>query len=455
MSQTAQSSRGNRVKITDAFCRRATPKPGQRTTVYSDTDLRGFCLVVTAGGSKTFAVRYTLKDGDDAGKQARVTLGPYLGADGKAVATYRTEAAKIIGDAARGVDKAAKRKEQREGKTVAELCKKYLAEHAPSKRSGAEDARRIEVRILPEWRHRKVSGITRSDVRALLAPIEFGDESKGQRPAPYEAWALLRLIKKLFNFGIDEEIVATNPAARMKLSTEPQARERSLDRADELRAFWALTEGEAYMRGSYAAALRFQLLTGSRPGEVVGMRWDEIDLEANEWTLPRTRSKNKREHLLPLTPTLRAIIDEQAAAWDREQAEREAEGKPRRPTTFVFPALRGGRYTDRNRALILDRALEAMAKDGRKLERFTPHDLRRTAETLMASAGVVREHRDRVLNHVDSSVGGKHYNRHDFKIEKREALETLERAVEARLAPTPDNVTEIRGRRRKTAGGRA
>lgn len=449
MSQTAQANRGNRVKITDTFCRRAAPKPGQRITVYSDTDLRGFCLVVTAGGSKTFAARYTLKDGDEAGKQARVTLGPYLGADGKAVATFRTEAAKIIGDAARGVDKAATRKQQRQGKTVAELCEKYMAEHAPSKRSGTEDGRRIEGRILPEWRNRKASTITRSDVRALLAPIEFGDEAKGQRPAPYEAWSLLRLIKKLFNFGIDAELVTTNPAARMKLSTEPQARERSLDRADELRAFWALTEGETYMRGTYAAALRFQLLTGSRPGEIVGMRWDELDLEANEWTLPRTRSKNKREHLLPLTPTLRAIIDEQAAAWEREQDEREAKDMPRRPTAFVFPAVRAGRYSDRCRALMLDEGLAAMAKEGQPLERFTPHDLRRTAETLMASAGVVREYRDRVLNHVDSSVGGKHYNRHDFKVEKREALETLERTVEARLSGKPSNVTPIRNKRKR------
>lgn len=444
MSKPKRERQDNRVHITDAFCRTATVRPGKAMTVYSDTKLQGFCLVVTKGGAKTFAVRYTLKDGDEAGKQARVSLGPYLGADGKAVATFRKEAAKVIGDAARGVDKAAKKRAQRQSKTVGELCEKYLTEHAATKRSGDLDRRRIEARILPAWKNRKAASITRSDVRDLLAPIEFGDEAAGQRPAPYEAWGVLRLVNKLFNFGIDAELVTTNPAARMKLATKPKARERTIERADELRAFWALTEGDTYMPASYAAALRVQLLTGARPGEVVGMAWEELDLDANEWTLPEARSKNKREHLLPLTPTLRAIIDEQGARWEAEQAAREAAGKPRRTTRYVFPALRGGRYTDRCRALMLDAALDAYAKAGHKLARFTPHDLRRTAETLMAAAGVAKEYRDRVLNHVDGSVGGKHYNRHDFKAEKLAALVTLERTIDARLAGQPSNVTPIR-----------
>lgn len=448
MSDSKRASSGNRVHITDAFCRKATAKPGQRMTVYSDTETRGFCLVVTEAGAKTFAARYTLKDGDEAGKQARVTLGPYLGADGKAVATFRKEAAKVIGDAARGIDRSTTKREVRKGATVATLCEKYLAEHAPTKRSAAEDERRIEARILPAWRNRKAASITRSDVRALLAPIEFGD-GKDQRPAPYEAWGVLRLVKKLFNFAMDAEMVDTNPAARMKLSTEPQARERSLDRADELRAFWALTEGDTYMPASYAAALRLQLLTGSRPGEAVGLAWDELDLEADEWNLPRARSKNGREHLLPLTPTLRGIIDAQAVRWTREQAAREAAGKPARSTVYVFPALRGGRYTDRCRALMLDAGLASFAKAKHKLARFTPHDLRRTAETLMAAAGVDREVRDRVLNHVDSSVGGKHYNKHDFKAEKLAALQALERIVESRLTAAPVNVVEFPKRAKK------
>ena len=454
MSQTNPGRHDNRVHITDDFCRTVEARPGRAMTVYSDTKLPGFCLVVTAAGAKTFAVRYTLKDGDEIGKQARVSIGPYLGREGFSVLAARNKAKAIIGDASQGIDKAAKKRAARKAMTVAALCDRYLKEHAPKKRSGDQDERRIDKYLLPAWGTLKAVAVTRADVAALLAPIEYGDPDNDRTPAPYEALALLRLVKKLFNFGIDREAVATNPAARMKLSTEPEARVRSLDRAEELRAFWALTEGDAYLPASYAAALRFQLLTGARPGEAVGLAWDELDLEANEWTLPKARSKNKREHLVPLTSALRVLLDQQAARWTQEQAAREAAGKPPRATRYVFPAQRGGRYTDRCRALMLDAGLVEFAKAGHKLARFTPHDLRRTAETLMAAAGVVREHRDRVLNHVDNSVGGKHYNRHDFKAEKLAALETLKRTIDAKLAPKPDTVTDATARFKKSGKSR-
>ena len=435
-----------RIHITDGFCRKASVKPGQRVTVYSDTETRGLCLVVTAAGSKSFAVRYTLKDGDEAGKQVRVTLGPYLETNGKAVSTYRKEAAKALGDAARGIDKASKRAEVRKGATIAELCARYMKEHAPKKRSAAMDRNRIARYILPEWKHRKAASITRGDVRTLLAPIEFGE--KGLPPRPFEAIGVLALVKKLFSFAIDAEVVTQHPCARMKID-RPEMDGRQLSAAHELRALWALT-GDAYMPAQFAAALRFQLLTGSRPGEVFGMAWDELDLEANEWTLPVSRSKNKREHIVPLTFSLRAMIDTQADAQAEQQAEAEAAGKKVRPSRFVFPAPRGGRVTDKRRGEILKAALQAFTEAGNVLASFTPHDLRRTAETVMAAAEVPKEYRDRLLNHVDNSVGGKHYNKHDYKSQKRDALLTLEREIENRRAPTPSagNVSCIHSRRK-------
>jgi integrase len=447
-ADTAKKPRSEtaRVKIDDKFCKAATVKPGQRVTVYSDTETRGFCLVVTAAGAKTFAVRYTLKDGDEAGKQVRVTLGPYLEADGKAVATWRKEAAKVIGDAARGIDKAAKRAAVRKGSTMAELCARYMKEHAPKKRSAAMDRNRIDRYILPAWKHRKAASITRGDVSTLLAPIQFGDSATGLAPRPYEAIGVLALVKKIFSFAIDAEVITQHPCARMKIDA-PELDSRELSSAPDLRAFWALTgEDPAYLPSPFAAALRFQLLTGSRPGEVFGMTWEELDLDENEWTLPAKRSKNKREHLVPLTPALRAIIDAQAAAQAARQAEAEAAGKRARASRFVFPALRGGRVTDKMRGLVLDRAMQAFAGAGNKLERFTPHDLRRTAETIMAAAEVPKEYRDRLLNHVDNSVGGKHYNKHDYKSQKRDALLTLEQVIDKRRAPTlsAGNVTKIR-----------
>jgi integrase len=419
------AAKTQRVKLTDAFCKSASVREGQRATVYTDSVTRGFCLLVTGNGSKSFAVSYTLRDGDEIGKQKRMVLGPYLGRDGKAVETYRIEAVKIIGRAARGDDAASKRQAQRKGLTVGELVEKYMREHAPKKRSGEVDRQRFARYVIPAWKGRKAASITRGEINALLVPIEHGDKTHPPRPA--EAMALLALIKKLYAFGLDAEVVAHHPCVRMKVQTARKVRERELiNNPADLRAFWEITTLK-FMPANYAAALRFQLLSGTRPNEAVGMIWRELNLEANEWTMPAARIKNKREFLIPLTPTLRAIID----------------GQPQK-TEYVFPAEQGGKYSDKMRRILLARAIKSYGSEGGKLDSFTPHDLRRTAETAMAAAGVHKEYRDRVLNHVDSSVGGKNYNKHDFKSEKRAALESLERYLDNARNAKNDNVTSIR-----------
>lgn len=423
------ASKTHRVKLTDAFCKSATVREGQRATVYTDSVTRGFCLLVTANGSKSFAVSYTLRDGDEIGRQKRMVLGPYLGRDGKAVETYRIEAVKIIGRAARGEDAASKRQTQRKGLTVGELVEKYMREHAPKKRSGEADRQRFARYVLPAWKNRKAASITRGEINALLVPIEHGDNTHPPRPA--EAMVLLALIKKLYAFGLDAELVSHHPCVRMRVQSKRKVRERELiNNPDDLRSFWAITTSN-YMPENYATALRFQLLSGTRPNETVGMTWRELNLEANEWTMPAARIKNKREFLIPLTPTLRAIIDGQS-----------------QETEWVFPAELGGKYSDKMRRILLSRAIEAYRTKGGALESFTPHDLRRTAETAMAAAGVYKEYRDRVLNHVDNSVGGKNYNKHDFKAEKRAALESLERYLDNARLMKKDNVSPIRRKMR-------
>jgi len=419
------AAKTQRVKLTDAFCKSATVREGQHASLYTDSVTRGFCLLVTENGSKSFAVSYTLREGDEIGKQRRMVLGPYLGRDGKAVETYRIEAVKVIGRAARGDDAASKRQAQRKGLTVGELVEKYMHEHAPKKRSGDVDRQRFARYVLPAWKSRKAASITRGEINALLVPIEHGDKNHPPRPA--EAMCLLALIKKLYAFGLDAEVVAHHPCVRMKIQTQRKVRERELiNKPADLRSFWTITTSK-YMPANYAAALRFQLLSGTRPNETVGMTWRELNLEANEWTMPAARIKNKREFLIPLTPTLREIIDAQP-----------------QETEYVFPAEQGGKYSDKMRRVLLTRAIDAYRAEGGSLETFTPHDLRRTAETAMAAAGVYKEYRDRVLNHVDSSVGGKNYNKHDFKVEKRTALETLERYLDNARNAKKVNVTAIR-----------
>jgi integrase len=250
----------------------------------------------------------------------------------------------------------------------------------------------------------------------------------------------------MFSFAVDKGIIDQHPCLRMAApGGKLKARTRALTTAKELRVLWRITDpdgiwcrepeagrsktkirNQRFVQGE-ADALRMVLLTGARASEVTDLPWSELDLDAATWLLPAERSKNNRPHLVPLLPQL----------VDMLRARRSVVS-----SGWVFPAKRGGHLT----AGHLQRPLRAIcARLGRLgLEPFTTHDLRRTVETGMAAAKVPKEYRDRVLNHVDSSVGGVHYNMHDYEDEKREALEKWARRLEGMLTGKESNVVPMR-----------
>ena len=111
---------------------------------------------------------------------------------------------------------------------------------------------------------------------------------------------------------------------------------------------------------------------------------------------------------------------------------------------FVFPGVRCAHITDGHLSRPLKAVCARMAAWGAPIAAFTTHDLRRTVETGMAAAKVPKEYRDRVLNHVDGSVGGMHYNMHDYEDEKRGALAAWARRLETMLTAEASNVVPLR-----------
>ena len=192
------------------------------------------------------------------------------------------------------------------------------------------------------------------------------------------------------------------------------------------------------MSPTIADALRLVLATGCRANEATGLTWAELDLDAGEWLLPKERSKNGRPHLMPLLPPVVAML--------RERRD-EAAGDYVFPSQWFYsPKAKKKNYkphiNDKHLSEALRYACARLARIG--LKPFVTHDLRRTVETGMAAAKVPKEYRGRVLNHVDVSVGGKHYNGHDYADEKRKALEKWARRVETMLKPERDNVVQLR-----------
>jgi integrase len=161
-------------------------------------------------------------------------------------------------------------------------------------------------------------------------------------------------------------------------------------------------------------ALRLQLLTGQRVGEVVRARWTDVDLaqggEGAVWTIPGDHAKNRNPQRVPLSPEAVAVL---------------AEARRIRPGQgFVFPSPLGDRpmvETAVNKAI--HRNLQHFG-----VAEFTSHDVRRTVATHVAEAGAGREVLRRLLNHVDRSVTAI-YDRYSYAKELREALYAWGRRV--------------------------
>ena len=251
--------------------------------------------------------------------------------------------------------------------------------------------------------------IKRRDIANLLDKIERGELKSPTTGKRLEGGAsmshhVLAEIRRMFNWYVVRDDDFTSPIVRgmARIKAREQARARVLT-DDEIRAVWkALGD----MPRPFCAALRFLLLTGQRRSEAAEMVRGEVDANGL-WTIPAARYKTKLDHMVPLTPAARAILDEQPVQGE---------------IGLIFTTDGKVAYNDWNGAQ--KRLAELTGIRG-----WTIHDLRRTAHTLMTRFGVSHFDADRVLGHVIPGVGGT-YNRHDYLNEKRRALETLASAID-------------------------
>jgi integrase len=328
------------------------------------------------------------------------------------LADARTLAAQTMGNVAGGGDPAAERQAKKRAPTFGALAKEFLERRAAGLRSEPETRRIIETELLPAWGDRKAADIRRRDV------IERTDKIV-DRGRPVAANRTASLVRRIFNFGIDRELVDHNPAFRLKPGGKEAARERALSE-DEIPAFWNGLD-KIKMDARTRAALRLLLCTGQRPGEIAEMRRSEI--EAAWWTIPPERSKNRRAHRVFLNSVARRIIAEIPDDGD-----------------FLFPSPHGEGPIRRHalsRALLRGWEKQGDAPpvfDG--IPRFRPHDLRRSASTGMARAGIAQSDIDRVLNHAQAGIGAV-YNRYAYDAEKRAAMERWGEELERIIAGKP------------------
>jgi integrase len=357
-------------------------------------------------GAKSWFLRY----GPQEARQ-RIVLGPYPSLSLEAARNKAREL--VAGVKITGRDPMAERKAERTARRKAEtetfeaLAAFYLEEHAKRHkrlRAWQEDERKLRVEVFPAWDSRPAAEIRRADVRELLEKIavERGGVCANRTRA---------LLSKVFSFGVEQERVEANPVYGVKRLYMEKPRERVLTE-EELGTLWPLFDR---LQPAVAAAWRLVLLTAQRPGEVLSMRWRDLERDSRGtwWNIPAELTKTNRAHRVPLSPQALAVIE----------ALRPLTGS----TEWVLASRADGK-----RLTWLSHS-SARLREWSGLEHFTPHDLRRTAATWLGRSGVRPDTIDQLLNHAAGRIT-RTYNRAGYDAEKRQAVILLGELVEGALA---------------------
>lgn len=379
--------------LTDAEVRSLKPGSVERLLVY-DAKACGLCLRVSAR-SKSWSFIYRPKG---SARQRRYTIGDYPAwslsqAREKALALRR-----VVQD---GGDPVAAAQQRNDALTLAGLIERFIEKHAKKKLRSWRDYEGLLRRdVLPTLGQRRADEVTRGEVANLL--------DKVAERAPVVSNRVLNTLSSAYSWAVSEGLVPTNPVIGLKRRHMEVPKERFLS-DDEIRAFWRASE---LVASAYRDVFRLILLTGQRPGECAGIRAEEVDFSKGVWTLPPARTKNKREHKIPLVGQAYEIVRRL---------------RDERSTGALIVSPRGRPISPQN----LAKAFENM-RDSLFETSATPHDLRRTAATVLGRLGIDRMTVAYVLNHASttkSTVTGSTYDQHTYLPQKLMALQALDAEV--------------------------
>jgi integrase len=355
----------------------------------------GFGLRIRDTGSRVWLFQY--KYGD---KHNRLKLGTW---PALSLEKARGKARKYREDVNDGGNPAAKRAEsrQRSTETFGRLARGYLERRkaAMKPRSYAEVERHLNKHAKP-LHGLLLAGIDRRCIAGLLSQI-------GETSGSVAANRVRASLSAFFTWTIREGMLDSNVVIGTNRNNEAE-RDRVLSET-ELREIWA-----ALLDDDYGAIVRLLMLTGQRREEIGGLRWSEIDFDREVIVFPAARTKNKREHEIPMTNAVRDILELRDQLANRD---------------LVFGAGRGSFAGWSNAKMALDaRLIDARLKaDGKKatvLLSWWLHDLRRSMATHMAELGVQPHVIEAVLNHISGHKAGVAgvYNRATYATEKAAAL---------------------------------
>ena len=366
---------------------------------FDDSRKRGqgrFGIRVSPAGLKTWFIQY--KSPVDK-KVKRFTLNTY---PELSLADARKQADSTMAEINKGEDPMKAKADYHKAETFDDLWEAYCR-HPDTKKQVAttrkENQRKYDVLLKPTLGDMRVVDIRRKHLNLILDGMA--------EKTPVSANRLYSLLSVLFNrIALDKDWIDSNPMPRRKPLSAETPRDRTLD-DKEIEEVWKYL---GTMFGNPPDIFKMILLTAQRPGEVMGMKWSEVDIDKAIWTLPKERTKSKKnKHLIPLSDQAMIII--KARMYNK--------------SSFVFPSYHGSKegytkHTHKARGNVI-KALN--------MEKWGAHDLRRTARTIMGRLKVKPYVAEKVLGHSVGKIEGT-YDLHDYFDDKRAALEKLGREID-------------------------
>jgi integrase len=387
--------------------------PAKDRVTHWDDALKGFGLMITASGHRSYVVKYRAGT-----EQRRMTLKP-----GLKIGEARKEAKAIIGRVAKGGDPLTERRAVKAGdettfKAVVEL---YFKRDGKNLRTADERKHDIERLVMPKFGKRQIAEISRADIIDLLDDIE--DEN-----GPVMADLILAYIRRVMNWYAGRSRTDfRSPITRGMARTKPSKRRRQRILSDiELRALWKATKNHPC---AFSSMVRAILLTAVRRTEASAAASDEF--AQDNWVIPSERYKTGVNLVVPLSTAARAVLAH----------------APRIGNRWVFT-------TDGKRALagygkpmnaLRERMLNILreADPDCEMKNWTLHDLRRTARTLMSRQGVDQDVAEKCLGHLPDSLRAT-YDCWAYVEEKRAAFEALGQLVLRIVMAPAKNIVELR-----------
>jgi integrase len=353
-------------------------------------DAGGLLMLINPNGSKWWRFKYRF-----AGREKALSLGTYPDTGLKKARARLEEVRALVAD---GVDPAHVRKQVKRdlGYSVETVAREWFATKTQWAESHSKRVlSRLETWVYPALGSRPIRSITPTDVLDVLRRIE-------KRGTVETAHRVKSSFSQILRYAVATQRADRDVTVDLRGALQTPTTNHFAAIIDPVELGGLLRAIQQY-RGTYPVQCALNLTPHLivRPGELRRMEWAEIDVDQRIWTIPSTKMKGRRSHLVPLSDQSLAILDELRPLTGNGQ--------------YVFPSL-----GTKSRPMSENTVNAALRRLGYSKAEVTAHGFRASARTLMDEVLHERvEIIEHQLGHAVRDSMGRAYNRTSFLDERR------------------------------------